>query len=244
MNNIPSKKRLIAAGICAAILLFLSFFYESPLLSSQAKNSKLFEEASQLYKNKALNAAFALLENNYTDILSEDEGCELVISTFASLQKISPTLSASEKCMELDKGVGISHEAYAMATASVGEFEKGSTKLSEEVLKHPNARIHSALAQLYVYQKQDQKAHFHLLRAIEIGSPWSTWLARVSSSRSFYENKDFLTELVSLLETKKDVVSDAELKILSYLEKQGLTTEYNILTKRLKTVSPHSKSDG
>lgn len=241
MREIPTKRRLIIAGLCAVLFLGLSFYYTTYPLGGEKGKSNIHLSALESYKKKANKEALAKIEKDYDSILEEKEGCELVISIFATNQQIGPTREASEKCIKLGKAVGISHEAYAMAQASVGESKKAIELLLEESKKHQDARIHAAIAQLYVFESEKENAHTHLLKAIEIGNPWSPWLSRVFTSKTFTEEKVFLRNLVPLLDKKQDVVIDAELKILSLLEKKGLTFEAEILKKRLKKVS--GKSD-
>ena len=95
-------------------------------------------------------------------------------------------------------------------------------------------------------KKQAQK---HLLRAIEVGQPWSPWLMRVFTSKTFTEDRVFLRNLVPVINAKKDIVADAEFKLVHLLQRQKLTLEEQVMMKRLRkraeetsgqdTQSPH-----
>jgi hypothetical protein len=233
MRELPNKLRLFIAGVIALGILFLSFYTEYPLGGEKPK-SEIHKQALESFNKKAYKEALVLIEKDYEALLEEKEGCELVISIFATNQKLSSTENASKKCMERGKALGMAQEAYAMSMASVGKSAEAVTVLNMELQKHDNARVHAAIAQLHVFENDKKKAQKHLLRAIEIGDPWSTWLMRVFTSKTFTEDRVFLRNLVPVINAKKDVVADAEFKLVHLLQKHKLTLEEQVMMKRLR----------
>jgi hypothetical protein len=242
MKEIPGKRRLISAAIFALLFLALSFYYTTYPLGGEKAKSSTHLEALEQYNKKAYKAALGLIEEKYESILEEKEGCELVISVFATSQKIEPTRQAAIKCMELGKAAGMAQEAYAMTMASVGKSEDAISKLELEAKKYSNPRIHAALAQLYVFTKDKKSAHKHLLTAISEGKPWSLWFARVFTSKTFSEDKVFLRNLVPVITKKSDVVVDMEFRLVKLLDTQGLTMESELMKKRLASKAKASPS--
>lgn len=249
MRELPKKPQLIAAAIIAAGLLYLSFYYTSYPLGGEKPQSEIHKQALASFDKKAYKEALALIEKNFEVIIEEKEGCELVISIFATNQKLSSTELAARKCMEMNKAVGMSQEAYAMSMASVGKSAEAIVVLNAELEKYDDARIHAAIAQLYVFEGNKKQAQKHLLRAIEVGQPWSPWLMRVFTSKTFTEDRVFLRNLVPVINAKKDIVADAEFKLVHLLQRQKLTLEEQVMMKRLRkraeetsgkdTQSPH-----
>ena len=245
MREIPSKRRLIIATSCAIAFLGLSFYYTTYPLGGEKAKSQLHLDALEKYNKKANKAALALIENDFQNLLEEKEGCELVVSIFASNQQLEPTRQAALKCMELGKGNGIAQEAYAMSMASVGKSADAIDVLLVEAGKYRNARIHAALAQLFVFEEKKEDAHKHLLKAIEIGKPWSPWFTKSSHQKPLQRRNVFLRNLVPLILKKENIVVDMEFRLLGILEKKGLTMEASQLKKRLHTAAAgkqHSSS--
>ena len=244
MKTDPAKKKnLVVLFIGAILLLGLSFFYTTYPLGGQNAKSALHIQALEHYNKRAYKTALALIENDYTQLLSEEEGCELVISIFASNRKLGPTQKVAESCMDAGMGVGVAHEAYAMAMASVGKSAVAIERLESELAKYNTAKISAALAQLYVFTEQNDKARESLMAAIRQGNPWSPWLSRVFTSKAFKENESFLTELVEVLEQKKDVVVDSEIRLMKMLEEKGLVEEAKVIRKRLAAKAKSSAQD-
>ena len=72
--------------------------------------------------------------------------------------------------MEMNKAVGMSQEAYAMSMASVGKSAEAIVVLNAELEKYDDARIHAAIAQLYVFEGTKKQAQNHLLGRPKLGN--------------------------------------------------------------------------
>ena len=221
-TTMPGPKKIITAAILSVVILVVSFFYQDYPLGGTPAKSKLHQQALELYQAKSYKAAYMAIEDNFESLLDEIDGCELVLSILASNQKIGPTLAASKACMDKNKAVGLSEEAYAMAIASSGQFAEGAKTLANRVALHGNPRARAALAQLYVYDQKPSLAQSELLIAIDAADHWKPYLRRVFTARTFHEDPKFLEKLAVVISKKEKIHPSLEYQLLRKLRDYSL----------------------
>lgn len=216
---------VILAGLCCAAVLFLP---------AEQRISQQHQLALRSYQEGRLQEAAGYLRD-IPQIISEAEGCELVISIYARIRKLASLERWALSCLKQGSAMPLAAEALAMSFASVGK--SGQAIEIIEKIPHPSARIHAALAQLYVYEGDEEKGRRYLLRALKHGNPWSPWLSRVFSARAFYNHPPFLGEVVEVLLSKKTVVWDEERRILDQLRELGMDEQVQLMKQRLDVFS-------
>ena len=232
LKVLKNIKVLVAFCLCVT-LFYLSFWGRIPAskTSPPPPRSLHHEKARESYFAGAHFQALSYLKPSYEQILGEEEGCELVISVFAETKQLSMLEQAARRCLERGVATSLAAEALAMSLASVGQSQQALEVL--ESLGAQDARVAAAMAQLYVYTRQEGKARTLLLKAISEGEPWSPWLGRVFTAETFYRHKPFLKKIVSVLATKQEVVVDVEEKLLLVLKEFQMTDEARVVEKRL-----------
>lgn len=259
----------VALGLSAVVVItagtmmgyFEGMFYSwgdtsGGAISSQgsSQRSPWHLKALESYRAGRISEAAGYLRD-VPGLIIEPEGCELVLSIYAEAERYRDLERSAQLCLDASRARGMAAEALAMVLSSqkrTGEaIERLQPLLSEpeesprDDEEHPRvveqARIHAALAQLYVDLGERSQAHKHLLIALRRGEPWSLWLQRIYSSDVFYQDSDFLTQLVTILLKKDNVVRDAEMMILELLEGQKMSVQVALMKRRLNLMGPSTE---
>jgi len=203
--------------------------------------SSFHNQAYQSYFDGSYITALSYAQQYHDHILNEDEGCELLISIYATVKKYAAIENTARHCLSQRKAVALAAEALAMALASVGRSWQAINDINDIKANTPfqnDPRIMAALAQLYVYVDSPIKAREYLLFAIKEGNPWGPWLNRVFTSKVFYTHKPFLQDVVQLLLEKNVVIFDAESQLLEHLKHLGMDKDQRLLANRLARHHP------
>lgn len=235
--------RRVWIGICVVVVSVLCYLFFFGQASESGQRSKIHQNVRVSYDHGAYHEALGYLQDGYDSILVEEEGCELVISVFAQTKKLTSLEQVSRKCIVQGGSDEIASEGLAMSLSSVGRSAEAIQVIEATVQEYAkNARVLATLAQLYIYDEREDKARQYLLEAIRIGDPWSPWLARVFSAKAYYSNSKFLSQVVSELQHKPEVMVDIEKRLLQLMiDMDGMEDEIHQVSFRLKSVL-HSQS--
>ena len=216
---------LITTIVASVILIFnltslkfnkLNIFKTFNNNSQKIKN---FNIAKDHYFTKNLIQALYYVQNFENDFYALNEGCELIISVYAENKKYSDLARSSNHCLLARKSIGIASDGLAMSLSMVGGSQDAINIISS-IDYSSNSQALAALAQLYAYIDKKALAKQHLLQAIDIGKPWSPWVQRIFSHRTFYSDSEFLSKVTDLITTKKDYDPEKFKNIMTKLKQK------------------------
>ena len=231
------------AGVLS-LLLFLLSVMNIPRQSGELgtvqdplplqKLEDLYQKAKASYFAGSYLEAYGYLRDHTNELFSFPEGCELMISVFAELKRLSDLEKTARQCLGMKKAIGISAEALAMALSSVGQSREALTLLEglENYQNYP--RVLVSMSQLCLYLEDSRRARDLLFLALNnTREPWSPWLNRVFR-HSAYQQPEFLKKIAQLILQKREHIHDLELRLMELLKDKGLLKEAELLSVRMK----------
>jgi len=224
-----SKKLKWIIGIILALVPIICW----TLYDSQKKQRQsLINDATASYQRGAFAETWAKIQSNINEIIQEENGCELVISTAISTQKLKDAEATARECLKRKKGLEISLEALAMILSQDGRTAEAINFLLNTKEDQQTSRTLATLSHLYLADGKIEEARIKMLQAFQIASPWTPLLERALGSRLSNDEK-FLQETVNWLLSKPEKHPPVERKLLGKLWKAKLTEPANQLLDRL-----------
>lgn len=224
------KKSLLILTAALLSLGSLAFFIVT--YWAETKNATLLKNAISSYERGAVVEAWVMVKDQSEKVLELENGCELYISTAMETSNFGPGKEAALKCLKLKKGVGIAHEAVALALVKEAKLDEAISLLKEELKAHAHPRIYISLARVSLMKEDLEGAKLAFLEALRLASPWSPYLDQALSSK-VSEDKDFLVKALEIVMIKSEKAASTERKLMMLLWRNGLMSEGNSLRDRL-----------
>ena len=218
---------------CLCLLGFV--VYQGESLDNHKNPSDLFVELKDLYVQKKYEEARLKMEPALSQIISLEEGCDLVVSVYAELKAYIPLESCSQKCFSKKNHSGAAYEGYALASFQLNKGDTGIKILEEELNKGYNDRLLVALAQFSFLLKDDLRAKNYFLEVIKKSDIWSAWILRVLQYQRLFSDKVFVEKLSLLVSSKDRAPKKAVDLLLAHAKLHKLETCVEALTKCMKT---------
>jgi hypothetical protein len=180
---------------CLGVVFYLSK-EEVPSISVEETVS----EATELFRNGKNDLAYEKIQGHETQLLKHDSGCELVVSILALKGEHEKLAEISKECLNHASGIGYDGLGYALSSL---EKRAKAIELLEAERSKPKVhyRLEATLANLYMMDKNTEKARERFLSLVEIADPWSMWVSRILKLELSNE-KIFLEKLLKILEGK------------------------------------------
>lgn len=203
------------------------------LPSASSRKQTLWKEALKAYADADYARASELLKDEWPSLLSEEDGCNLVLSVFAENKDFDLAEKAARACLSLGKGVETASEALGFTLSSQGRIPE-ALKILEGFGEGAPVRLHMTVARLHLMLAQDAEARQAFLRGLKKAEVWSMWVSYALKVPSFNEDKGFVSELLRILASKPQVLPGVEKQVLTLA--QNLAVEPGLLelaSKRL-----------
>lgn len=214
MSYKSKKKYLIAFVLTLPILIFTIFFL---FLSNNTKRGShtnvIFKEVETFYKNKDFHAAASIINSNPYQLLSLENGCDLVISVFAELKSYEKIIPIAKKCIETRHKSGIAFEALGFSYVEQGKVSDGITILRQYLDHYPHDRGFSSLLELSLLNKDIKMARDVFLELLDGSQMWQSWLSRYLKKQELFEDKSFFMNLLEVLKSKEVITDSNKIKL-------------------------------
>lgn len=223
-----NKKIILAALVMAIIVMALAGLK----FTRNNNRRQLMEEATASYEKGAFNDAWAKVEARASELLTEKNGCELLISSAIKTQRFKEAEQLSRECLQLNKGIEISGEALAMILSQSSQQQEAINLLLKTEESGESWRLSSSMARLYLDLGKTEEARQKMLRALTLANPWDQAFQRAAASKLMDDQK-FLEDSVAIILTKTEKFPELERKLLVKLWTFKLSDLANKLLERL-----------
>ena len=223
------------------LLLFALYYNRQTIIFPKKSEEKALEssydKALKLYEQQDFVSLAKMIEPKIDDFLDFPEGCSLVVSVYAQLNKMVLLEAASNKCLKKEDSSGIAYEGLAASLSAQNRHEEAIQHLEQLAEKKYHDRLFLSLGQLYLLTKDFDKAHQVLLQLIKRSEMWSTWLIRIMSLKHLNQDQAFLSDLVDIVCTKKVYNQKVETILLEKISKLGFVKIAQKLENRIEKFS-------
>ncbi len=194
--------------------------------------AELFTLMKKSYDEGNFDQTKSLSMGHWPELIQVEDGCELLVSTFAFLKDFDSLWTVSLSCHQAGKGLGISQEALAYAAKSLGRLNEGIQILKEKTNVSQSDRAVIALAWLYFYKEEFVDAKREFLAAIITSEIWSVWLTQVLRLEALMSDIEFVAKLVATISAKERSFPTIEKKLYDRAKKLKIK-DLDQLQKRL-----------
>jgi len=231
---------LVMSFLLPLLLILLLVFYQNspqvdPVLAKKEKLESTFSEFRALYDQRKLQELRTKMEPSIEEVLSHEEGCDLVVSVYAELNLYPLLHSYSKRCLNKKKSSGIAYEGLAVSSIALGKQKETLDILEKKFLEDKNhERLLVSLAQLSFEQKLDAKARKYFLQLIKESEIWSAWLQRTLKFKRLFSDAQFVKDVSFELSRRDEVPQKMVQELLVYAKNHKLKGCVESLSQCLK----------
>ena len=225
-------------------ILYLSLFFLLLLLSvggggywvyRQSPSHIRYDAALAAYDKQDLPTVISLIAGKERTLLHYEEGCELMVSTYARMEKTAELESTAWLCIEAHQSVDIAFDGYANSLAKQDKIPLAIEKLTAQLSKDATYRQLATLANLELLRKNLPAARGLFLQVVAKADVWSMYVGRILKSPTLPEDSTFLQHLIEIISQKKSVVPEVENPLLA----KASAYKLDVAVKKLQARMPH-----
>ncbi len=194
----------------ASSLLLLSVGAGGYWIYSQSPSRVLYEAALAAYDRQDLQAVVGLIQGKERTLLRYEEGCPLMVSTYARLEKLPELASTAWLCIEAKQNLDVAFDGYAKSLMQQSKIPLAIEQLTAHLPKAATYRQLATLANLELLRGNLPAARGLFLQVVAKADVWSMYVGRILKSPTLPQDATFIDSLVEIVSKKKAVVLEVE----------------------------------